>query len=191
MFAVCACARFQVTPKAPHLHAVKRIFRYLKGKPHLGLWYPKDSPFDLVAYSDNDYAVQAWRENLHLEAVNSLDLLCSGAMDSESIAGLWVAFSEMEFLQQLSYVTYMMVPSSQQIGFNSPCLTHKQELIHHEVAAEIEEQNDAEEQIQGDDNDAAQGADADVSGDDVQDQFIPSPAPPTPPPPPQDIPSTS
>nr|GEX78613.1 retrovirus-related Pol polyprotein from transposon TNT 1-94 [Tanacetum cinerariifolium] len=56
MFTVCACARFQVTPKASHLHAVKRIFRYLKGKPHLGLWYPKDSPFDLVAYSDSDYA---------------------------------------------------------------------------------------------------------------------------------------
>nr|GEZ33949.1 putative ribonuclease H-like domain-containing protein [Tanacetum cinerariifolium] len=35
---------------------VKRIFRYLKGKPYLGLWYPKDSPFDLVAYSDSDYA---------------------------------------------------------------------------------------------------------------------------------------
>nr|GEW21759.1 uncharacterized mitochondrial protein AtMg00810-like [Tanacetum cinerariifolium] len=35
---------------------VKRIFRYLKGKPHLGLWYPKDSPFNLVVYSDNDYA---------------------------------------------------------------------------------------------------------------------------------------
>nr|GFB91308.1 hypothetical protein [Tanacetum cinerariifolium] len=56
MFAVCACARFQVTSKASHLHAVKRIFRYLKGKPHLGLWYPKDSPFNLVAYSDSDYA---------------------------------------------------------------------------------------------------------------------------------------
>nr|GFC45437.1 hypothetical protein [Tanacetum cinerariifolium] len=56
MFAVCACARFQVTPKASHLHAVKMIFRYLKGKPHLGLWYPKDSPFKLVAYSDSDYA---------------------------------------------------------------------------------------------------------------------------------------
>nr|GEX95755.1 putative ribonuclease H-like domain-containing protein [Tanacetum cinerariifolium] len=55
MFAVCACARFQVTPKASHLNAVKRIFKYLKGKPHLGLWYPKDSPFDLVAYSDSDY----------------------------------------------------------------------------------------------------------------------------------------
>nr|GEW88970.1 hypothetical protein [Tanacetum cinerariifolium] len=48
MFVVCACARFQVTPKASHLHAVKRIFRYLKGKLHLGLWYPKDSPFNLM-----------------------------------------------------------------------------------------------------------------------------------------------
>nr|GEV28360.1 hypothetical protein [Tanacetum cinerariifolium] len=56
MFAVRACARFQVTPKVLHLHAVKRIFRYLKGKLYLGLWYPKDSPFDLVAYSDSDYA---------------------------------------------------------------------------------------------------------------------------------------
>ncbi|GJY10243.1 putative ribonuclease H-like domain-containing protein [Tanacetum coccineum] len=50
MFVVCACARFQVTPKVSHLHAVKRIFRYLKGQPKLGLWYPKDSPFDLEAY---------------------------------------------------------------------------------------------------------------------------------------------
>nr|GFC63389.1 hypothetical protein [Tanacetum cinerariifolium] len=55
MFAVCACARHQVTPKECHLYAVKRIFRYLKGHPKLGLWYPKDSPFDLVAYLDNDY----------------------------------------------------------------------------------------------------------------------------------------
>ncbi|GKA14443.1 putative ribonuclease H-like domain-containing protein, partial [Tanacetum coccineum] len=56
MFAVCACSRFQVTPKTSHLHAVKRIFRYLKGKPKLGLWYPRVSAFDLEAYSDSDYA---------------------------------------------------------------------------------------------------------------------------------------
>ncbi|GKC57279.1 putative ribonuclease H-like domain-containing protein, partial [Tanacetum coccineum] len=56
MFVVCACARFQVTPKVLHLHAVKRIFRYLKGQPKLGLWYPKNSPFDLEAYTDTDYA---------------------------------------------------------------------------------------------------------------------------------------
>ncbi|GJZ78821.1 putative ribonuclease H-like domain-containing protein, partial [Tanacetum coccineum] len=56
MFAVCACARFQVTPKVSHLHVVKRIFRYLKGQPKLGLWYPRDSPFDLEAFLDSDYA---------------------------------------------------------------------------------------------------------------------------------------
>ncbi|GJU43553.1 putative ribonuclease H-like domain-containing protein [Tanacetum coccineum] len=56
MFAVCTCARYQVNPKVSHLHAVKRIFRYLKGQPKLGLWYPKDSFFDLVAYTDSDYA---------------------------------------------------------------------------------------------------------------------------------------
>ncbi|GJX60867.1 putative ribonuclease H-like domain-containing protein [Tanacetum coccineum] len=56
IFVVCACARFQVNPKISHLHAVKRIFRYLKCQPKLGLWYPKDSPFDLVAFTDSDYA---------------------------------------------------------------------------------------------------------------------------------------
>ncbi|GJS49929.1 putative ribonuclease H-like domain-containing protein [Tanacetum coccineum] len=56
MFAVCPCARYQVNQKVSHLHAVKRIFRYLKGQPKLGLWYPKHSPFDLVAYTDSDYA---------------------------------------------------------------------------------------------------------------------------------------
>ncbi|GJY01113.1 putative reverse transcriptase domain-containing protein [Tanacetum coccineum] len=56
MFVVCACARYQVNPKVSHLRAVKRIFRYLKGQPKLGLWYPKDSPFDLVAYTDSDCA---------------------------------------------------------------------------------------------------------------------------------------
>ncbi|GJT91147.1 putative ribonuclease H-like domain-containing protein [Tanacetum coccineum] len=56
MFAVYVCARFQVTLKVSHLHVVKRIFRYLKGQPKLGLWFPRDSSFDLVAYSDSDYA---------------------------------------------------------------------------------------------------------------------------------------
>ncbi|GJR63013.1 putative ribonuclease H-like domain-containing protein [Tanacetum coccineum] len=56
MFVVCACARFQITPKVSYLHAVKRIFRYIKGQSKLGLWYPKDSLFVLEAYTDNDYA---------------------------------------------------------------------------------------------------------------------------------------
>ncbi|GKC79073.1 hypothetical protein Tco_1129847, partial [Tanacetum coccineum] len=57
MFAVCAYARFQVTPKTSHLHAVKMIFRYSKGQPKLGLWYHRDSPFDMEAFSDSDYAI--------------------------------------------------------------------------------------------------------------------------------------
>nr|GEV26002.1 hypothetical protein [Tanacetum cinerariifolium] len=56
MFAVCACARYQINLKVSHLHALKRIFRYLKGHPKLGLWCLKDSPLDLVAYTDSDYS---------------------------------------------------------------------------------------------------------------------------------------
>ncbi|GKC25406.1 uncharacterized mitochondrial protein-like protein, partial [Tanacetum coccineum] len=56
MFFVCARARYQVNPKASHLHVVKRIYRYLKGQPKLGLWYLKDLPFDLVTYTDSVYA---------------------------------------------------------------------------------------------------------------------------------------
>ncbi|GKB15122.1 putative ribonuclease H-like domain-containing protein, partial [Tanacetum coccineum] len=73
MFAVCACARFQVTPKASHLNAVKRIFRYLKGQPKLGLWYPRDSPFDLEAFSDSDYAGASVTGNPQQEVVNFLE----------------------------------------------------------------------------------------------------------------------
>ncbi|GJZ28291.1 hypothetical protein Tco_0572938 [Tanacetum coccineum] len=55
MFAVCAFGRFQVTPKTLNLHVVKRIFRYIKGQFKLGLWYPRDSPFDLETFFDRDY----------------------------------------------------------------------------------------------------------------------------------------
>ncbi|KAL8121447.1 hypothetical protein AgCh_018250 [Apium graveolens] len=57
MFATYICARFQVDPKESHLIAIKRFFRYLKGTPKLGIWYPRDSGFDLTGYSDADYAV--------------------------------------------------------------------------------------------------------------------------------------
>nr|GEV00673.1 uncharacterized mitochondrial protein AtMg00810-like [Tanacetum cinerariifolium] len=64
MSAVCACARFQVTPNTSHLHVMKRIFRYLKCQPKLGLWYPRDSPFDLEAFSDSDYAGASFDRNV-------------------------------------------------------------------------------------------------------------------------------
>ncbi|KAI3808308.1 hypothetical protein L1987_24257 [Smallanthus sonchifolius] len=55
MFAVCICSRFQAKPKESHLIAVKRIFRYLKGKQRLGLWYPHGSNFDFNVYTDSDF----------------------------------------------------------------------------------------------------------------------------------------
>nr|GEV24873.1 reverse transcriptase domain-containing protein [Tanacetum cinerariifolium] len=55
MFATCMCTRYQANPNEHHVSAVKRIFRYLKGTINLGLWYPKDSGFDLTTYSDADH----------------------------------------------------------------------------------------------------------------------------------------
>ncbi|GJR40378.1 putative ribonuclease H-like domain-containing protein, partial [Tanacetum coccineum] len=79
MYAVCVCLRFQVTPKTSHLNAVKRIFKYLKGKPNLGLWYPRESPFDLEAFSDSDYGGL-------LEAFTDIDYGGSN-LDMTSITG--------------------------------------------------------------------------------------------------------
>ena len=56
MLSVCMCARFQANLKECHLMAIKRILRYLVHTPNLGLWYPKGSRFDLLGYSDSDYA---------------------------------------------------------------------------------------------------------------------------------------
>ncbi|GJZ48031.1 retrovirus-related pol polyprotein from transposon TNT 1-94 [Tanacetum coccineum] len=61
MFVTCMCARYQANPNEHHVSAVKRIFRYLKGTINLGLWYPKDSGFDLTAFSYADH------EGCHLD----------------------------------------------------------------------------------------------------------------------------
>nr|GEV86414.1 putative ribonuclease H-like domain-containing protein [Tanacetum cinerariifolium] len=127
MFAVCACACFQVTLKVSHLHAVKRIFRYLKGKPHLGLWYPKDSPFNLVAYSDSDYAgasldrksttggcqflgckLISWQckkqtvvatSSTEAEYVAAASCCAQELLIQKSVAGLWVKQHSMKLLE--------------------------------------------------------------------------------------------
>ena len=56
MYVTCLCARFQVDPRDLHLDVVKRILRYLKGTPNLGIWYPKESGFNLIGYTYSDYA---------------------------------------------------------------------------------------------------------------------------------------
>ncbi|GJU44709.1 hypothetical protein Tco_1201975 [Tanacetum coccineum] len=56
MFSVCLCARFQEDPKTSHLEVVKRIFQYVKGTTHLGLWYLKGSGIETIVYADSDHA---------------------------------------------------------------------------------------------------------------------------------------
>jgi len=56
MFSVCLCARFQDRPQESHLTAVKRILKYIKHTPSIGLWYPKGTSFELLGYSDLDFA---------------------------------------------------------------------------------------------------------------------------------------
>nr|GEW88983.1 integrase, catalytic region, zinc finger, CCHC-type, peptidase aspartic, catalytic [Tanacetum cinerariifolium] len=55
-FAICMCARYQARPIEKHIHAVKRIFRYLHGTVNRGLWYPKDSSVALTVFTDTDHA---------------------------------------------------------------------------------------------------------------------------------------
>nr|GEX23443.1 uncharacterized mitochondrial protein AtMg00810-like [Tanacetum cinerariifolium] len=55
-FAICMCAWHQARPTEKHIHAVKRIFRYLRGTVNRGLWYPKDSSVALTAFTDADHA---------------------------------------------------------------------------------------------------------------------------------------
>ncbi|GJT16130.1 hypothetical protein Tco_0874836 [Tanacetum coccineum] len=47
---------FQEDPKTSHLEGVKRIFRYIKGTTHLGLWYPKGTDIEIIVYADSDHA---------------------------------------------------------------------------------------------------------------------------------------
>ncbi|GJS92987.1 retrovirus-related pol polyprotein from transposon TNT 1-94 [Tanacetum coccineum] len=73
-FAICMCARYQARPTEKHLHAVKRIFRYLKGTVNRGLWYPKDSSI----------ALYAWSSSVH--AALSKKTYCDSSMEAEYIA---------------------------------------------------------------------------------------------------------
>nr|GFA51127.1 hypothetical protein [Tanacetum cinerariifolium] len=69
MFATSRCARYQANPNEHHVSAVKRIFRYLKGTINLGLWYPKDSGFDLTTYLEADHA------GCHLDRKSTSDIV--------------------------------------------------------------------------------------------------------------------
>nr|GEY58392.1 hypothetical protein [Tanacetum cinerariifolium] len=109
MFTVFAYDGHQVTPKECYLHAVKRIFRYLKGHPKVGIWYPKDSPFDLVAYSNSDYggATQgsACHERLCLKGITSSILLLLAICDYHNMIAILEKYEHnIDFHQIVDFV---------------------------------------------------------------------------------------
>nr|GEV60576.1 ribonuclease H-like domain, reverse transcriptase, RNA-dependent DNA polymerase [Tanacetum cinerariifolium] len=84
MFAVSVYSKHQVTPTTSNLEAVKKIFKYLKGQPKLGLWYHKESPLVLKAYSDSDYA---GANKDRKSTTNRCQFL--GTLDTKSVVRLW------------------------------------------------------------------------------------------------------
>ncbi|GKE35998.1 hypothetical protein Tco_1455320, partial [Tanacetum coccineum] len=79
---------YQANPKESHLIVVQRIFKYLKGTPSLGLWYPKCSGFDLKGYSDSDYAGRNMDKKSTSGAYQLLGgkLVCWSAKKQQSVA---------------------------------------------------------------------------------------------------------
>ncbi|KAI3770759.1 hypothetical protein L6452_01902 [Arctium lappa] len=95
IFLTCLCARFQSKPKESHLIAVKRIFRYLKGTTDLGLWYPKDTGYEHVAYSDADHAGCMMDRNSTTSHVQFLgDKLVSWASKKQNCVSTYTAEAE-------------------------------------------------------------------------------------------------
>ncbi|GKF07902.1 putative ribonuclease H-like domain-containing protein, partial [Tanacetum coccineum] len=119
MFAVCACARFQVTRKVSHLNAMKRIFRYLKGQPKLGLWYPMDSPFVLEAFFDSDYVVASLDRKSTIEGYHFLGkMLISWQCKKQTVVAN--STTKAEYLAAANYRGHVLWIQSQMLdyGFN-------------------------------------------------------------------------
>nr|GEV53366.1 hypothetical protein [Tanacetum cinerariifolium] len=115
--------RFQVTPKTLHLQAMKRIFRYLKGQPKLGFWYPKVSSFDLEAYSNSDYAgANLDRKSTTREDVIRQDLLLDDANGVECLPNEEI-FSELTRISMVRNVDthskFLMYPWFLQVIINA------------------------------------------------------------------------
>ncbi|KAD6455178.1 hypothetical protein E3N88_09884 [Mikania micrantha] len=109
MFATCLCARFQANPKVSHMLAVKRIFRYLKGAPGLGLWYPRNEDFQFMAYTDSDYGgcdiskkstsggCHTSEDNFPSEVLSFRYIITSEAKSSDPILQKKMSFEEQSF----------------------------------------------------------------------------------------------
>nr|GEV78084.1 putative reverse transcriptase domain-containing protein [Tanacetum cinerariifolium] len=132
------------------MHAVKRIFRYLKGHPKLGIWYPKDSPFDLVAYSDSDYGGATQDQKLTTGGCQFLGRrLISWQCKKQTIMA--TSTTEAEYVAAASGSS-VVTPYSRRKGkekmveSDTPKKKKLQEQIDVQMAREMEEQHAREDQ---------------------------------------------
>nr|GEV16518.1 uncharacterized mitochondrial protein AtMg00810-like [Tanacetum cinerariifolium] len=168
---------------------VKRIFRYVKGKPHLGLWYPKDSSFNLVAYSDSDYAGASLDRKSTIGGCQFLGCrLISWQCKKQTVVATSSTKAEYIAAAVVVHKCY---------GFRINCWImdrplFKSMIVAQEVGEGATEVNVEDVLVVGvADEGAASVADDDVSAI-VDEPSIPSPTLPTQPPPPSpDIPFTS
>nr|GEU88259.1 putative ribonuclease H-like domain-containing protein [Tanacetum cinerariifolium] len=125
--ATCVCARYQAHPTEKHLKEVKRIYRYLQGTINMGLWYTKDSGFELIGFSDANYAgckdtfkstsggAQFLGEkhelvlketrlyiviNREVRICVSICSLCSSPLDADTVSRLWLSLQQDPYLFQ-------------------------------------------------------------------------------------------
>ncbi|GJT14826.1 hypothetical protein Tco_0873532 [Tanacetum coccineum] len=105
MFSVCLCARFQEAPKTSHLEAVKRIFRYIKGTTHLGLWYPKGTNIETVLYADSDHAGY-YVDRKSTSGICTFVGCCLTSWFSKKQTALAISTTEAEYLAIDRYILY-------------------------------------------------------------------------------------
>ncbi|GJX68006.1 hypothetical protein Tco_0303733 [Tanacetum coccineum] len=97
MFSVCLCARFQETLKTSHLEAVKRIFRYIKGTTHLGLWYLKGTRIETIVYADSDH-VGDYVDRKSTSGICTFMGCCLASWFSKKLTALAISTTEAEYV---------------------------------------------------------------------------------------------
>ncbi|GJS80259.1 retrovirus-related pol polyprotein from transposon TNT 1-94, partial [Tanacetum coccineum] len=97
MFSVCLCAHFQEAPKTSHLEVVKRIFRYIKGTSHQGLWYPKGTGLENIVYADSDHAGD-YVDRKSTSGVCSFVCCCLTSWMSKKQTALAISTTETEYV---------------------------------------------------------------------------------------------
>nr|KYP46558.1 Copia protein [Cajanus cajan] len=107
MFSVCVCARFQVRPKEVHLQAIKRILRYLKGTPNLGISFYRSHNFSLLGYCDADYAGDKWERKSTSEGCHFLGR-CLASWTSKRQSTIALSTCEVEYVAAGQCLTQLL-----------------------------------------------------------------------------------